>query len=167
LFHQVVQRVYAPARKILTAKAGGLLLTKAQPESQMFGAIPLLIVPFVLYNLGLLGLFGGGDDPWTTEMFSFHMMSGGVFSMTLGDLMVLIGLIVLFVETVKSVRTTNASIMDHVLSTLVFIAFLVEFLLVKGAAHSVFFTLTVIALFDVLAGFSVAMRSASRNINVS
>lgn len=133
----------------------------------MFGAIPLLIVPFVLYNLGLLGLFGGGDDPWTTEMFSFHMMSGGVFSMTLGDLMVLIGLIVLFVETVKSVRTTNASIMDHVLSTLVFIAFLVEFLLVKGAAHSVFFTLTVIALFDVLAGFSVAMRSASRNINVS
>ncbi|TIU65895.1 MAG: hypothetical protein E5W15_24215, partial [Mesorhizobium sp.] len=109
----------------------------------MFGAIPLLIMPFVLYNLGLLGLFGGGDDPWMTEMFSFRMMSGGVFSMTLGDLMVLIGLIFLFVEISKSVRTTNASILDHLLSTLVFIAFLVEFLLVKGAAHSVFFTLMI------------------------
>ncbi|MDX8479311.1 hypothetical protein RFN28_12595 [Mesorhizobium sp. VK24D] len=133
----------------------------------MFGAIPLLIVPFVLYNLGLLGLFGSGDDPWAGVIFSFRMMSGGVFSMTLGDLMVLIGLVFLFVEMVKSARTTTASIMDHLLSTLVFIAFLVEFLLVKGAAHSVFFTLLIIALFDVLAGFSVSMRSASRDINVN
>jgi hypothetical protein len=38
---------------------------------------------------------------------------------------------------------------------------------VKGAAHSVFFTLMVIALFDVLAGFSVSMRSASRDINLN
>ncbi|PDQ22530.1 hypothetical protein CN311_03495 [Mesorhizobium sanjuanii] len=133
----------------------------------MFGAIPLLIVPFVLYNLGLLGIFGGGDDPWATEMFSVRMMSGGVFSMTLGDLMVLIGLIFFFVEMVKATRTTNASIMDHLLSTFVFVAFLVEFLLVKGAAHSVFFTLTIIALIDVLAGFSVSMRSASRDINMN
>ncbi|RWM97259.1 MAG: hypothetical protein EOR84_13050 [Mesorhizobium sp.] len=132
----------------------------------MFGAIPLLIVPFVLYNLGLLGIFGGGDDPWAIQMFSIRMMSGGVFSMTLGDLIVLIGLLLFFVEIVKSTRATNASIMDHLLSTFVFVAFLVEFLLVKGAAHSVFFTLMVIALVDVLAGFSVSMRAATRDINV-
>ncbi|RUW51470.1 MULTISPECIES: hypothetical protein [unclassified Mesorhizobium] len=133
----------------------------------MFGAVPLLIVPFVLYNLGLLGIFGGGDDPWASEIFSFRMMSGGVFSMTLGDLIVLIGLIFLFLEMVKSARTTTASIMDHLLSMLVFVAFLVEFLLVKGAAHSIFFTLMIIALFDVLAGFAVSMRSASRDINLN
>jgi hypothetical protein len=133
----------------------------------MFGAIPLLIVPFVLYNLGLLGIFGSGDDPWASEMFSIRMMSGGVFSMTLGDLIVLIGLILFFVEIVKSTRTSNASIMDHLLSTFVFVAFLVEFLLVKGAAHSVFFTLMVIALVDVLAGFSVSMRAATRDINMN
>ena len=57
--------------------------------------------------------------------------------------------------------------MDHLLSTLVFVAFLVEFLLVKGAAHSVFFTLMLIALVDVLSGFSVSMRSAGRDINVN
>ncbi|TIX32830.1 MAG: hypothetical protein E5V34_07145, partial [Mesorhizobium sp.] len=129
----------------------------------MFGAIPLLIVPFVLYNLGLLGIFGGGDDPWASQMFSIRMMSGGVFSMTLGDLIVLIGLILFFIEIVKSTRTSNASIMDHLLSTFVFVAFLVEFLLVKGAAHSVFFTLMVITLVDVLAGFSVSMRAATRD----
>ncbi|TIQ16104.1 MAG: hypothetical protein E5X61_29460 [Mesorhizobium sp.] len=133
----------------------------------MFGAIPLLIVPFVLYNLGLLGIFGGGDDPWASQMFSIRMMSGGVFSMTLGDLIVLIGLLLFFIEIVKSTRTSSASVMDHLLSTFVFVAFLVEFLLVKGAAHSVFFTLMVIALVDVLAGFSVSMRAATRDINVN
>ncbi|GLS39587.1 hypothetical protein GCM10010869_51840 [Mesorhizobium tianshanense] len=133
----------------------------------MFGAIPLLIVPFVLYNLGLLGIFGSGDDPWAIQMLSIRMMSGGVFSMTLGDLIVLIGLLLFFVEIVKSTRTSSASIMDHLLSTFVFVAFLVEFLLVKGAAHSVFFTLMVIALVDVLAGFSVSMRAATRDINMN
>ncbi|TIL81117.1 MAG: hypothetical protein E5Y81_04230, partial [Mesorhizobium sp.] len=86
---------------------------------------------------------------------------------TLGDLIVLIGLLLFFVEILKSTRTTSASIMDHLLSTFVFVAFLVEFLLVKGAAHSVFFILMVIALVDVLAGFSVSMRAASRDITMS
>ena len=54
---------------------------------------------------------------------------------------------------------------DHLLSTFVFVAFLVEFLLVPGAAHSVFFTLMLIALVDVLAGFSVSIRSAGRDVN--
>ena len=133
----------------------------------MFGAIPLLIIPFILYNLGLLGILGGGVDPWSSVIFSFNMMSGGVFSMTLGDLMVVIGLLFFFIEIVKSTRTSNASILDHLLSTFVFVAFLVEFLLVTGAAHSVFFILMVIALIDVLAGFSVSIRAAGRDVNLN
>ena len=130
-------------------------------------AIPLMLIPFILYNLGLLGILGGGADPWSNVIFSFNMMSGGVFSMTLGDLMVVIGLLFFFIEIVKSTRTSNASILDHLLSTFVFVAFLVEFLLVKGAAHSVFFILMVIALIDVLAGFSVSIRAAGRDVNLN
>ena len=131
----------------------------------MIGSIPLLVVPFVLYNMGLIGLFGGDADPWAQVLFSMPMMSGGTWSMTLGDLMVLIGLILLFVEIMKSTRTSSVSVIDHLLSTFVFVAFLVEFLLVPGAAHSVFFTLMLIALVDVLAGFSVSIRSAGRDVN--
>lgn len=136
----------------------------------MLGSIPLLIIPFVLYNIGLTGIGLTGDaagDPWKTELFSVAMMSGGVFTMTLGGVLVVIGLILLFVEVVKSTRTSNSSVVDHLLSTFVFVAFLVEFLLVKGAAHSVFFTLMVIALVDVLSGFSVSIRAAGRDVNVS
>jgi hypothetical protein len=47
-----------------------------------------------------------------------------------------------------------------------FIAMLVEFLLVQRAATSTFFLLMAIALVDVLAGFIVGMRSAQRQIEV-
>ena len=135
----------------------------------MLASIPLLILPFILYNIGLAGFFGGGPngDPWAAEIFALSMMSGGVFSMTLGDLMVVIGLLLFFIEIVKSTRTSNASVVDHLLSTFVFVAFLVEFLLVRGAAHSVFFTLMVIALIDVLAGFSVSLRAAGRDVTLN
>ena len=84
--------------------------------------------------------------------------------MTLGIAMVVIALLLFFIEIVKATRTSNASVVDHLLSTFVFVAFLVEFLLVQGAAHPVFFVLMVIALIDVLAGFSVSLRSAGRDV---
>ncbi len=134
----------------------------------MLSGIPLLIVPFIVYNMGLAGFFGDGPegDPWATEIFSFRMMSGGEFSMTLGILLIVVALLLLFVEIVKSTRTSNASVVDHLLSTVVFVAFLVEFLLVQGAAHPVFFTLMVITLVDVLAGFSVSLRAAGRDVHL-
>jgi hypothetical protein len=132
----------------------------------MLGMVPLLVIPFLLFNLGLAGLFGAsGADPFATDLFSLTMMSGGVWTMSIGDLLIVVALLLLFVEMMKSTRTSNASIVDHLLSTFVFVAFLVEFLLVRGAAHSVFFTLMVISLIDVLAGFSVSIRSAGRDVN--
>ena len=134
----------------------------------MLGSIPLLIIPFILYNVGLTGMVGeAGGDPWKTEISSLAMMSGGVFTMTLGDVLIVIALILLFVEVVKSTRTSNWSVIDHLLSTFVFVAFVVEFLLVKGAAHSVFFTLMVISLVDLLSGFTVSIRAAGRDVNVN
>jgi hypothetical protein len=132
----------------------------------MLGHIPLMLIPFIIYNLGLVGLFGGaGGDIWGQQLFSLTMMSGGVWSMTIGDALILFALLILFAEVMKSTRTSNASVLDHFLSTFVFVAFLIEFLLVRGAAHSVFFTLMVIALVDVLAGFSVSLRAAGRDVH--
>ncbi len=132
----------------------------------MFSAIPLLIVPFILYNLVLAGFMGGGGDALSQEVFAMSMISGGRWSMTLGHVVIVTGLVFLFLEILKSTRTGNSSIVDHLLSMFVFVAFLVEFLLVPGAAHPVFFILMVMALIDVLAGFSVSLRSAGRDVNL-
>ena len=132
----------------------------------MLRSVPLLIVPFILFNLGLAGLLGeGAAAPWDQALFALPMMSGGSFSMTLGDLLILIALLLLFVEILKATRTSTASVVDHLLSIFVFVAFLVEFLLVRGAATSVFFILMAIAFVDVLAGFTVSLRSAGRDVH--
>lgn len=132
----------------------------------MLSKIPLLVIPLILFNLGLFGLMGG-DDPFIRSLFTVEMMSGGTWTMTIGDVIVLVALLILFVEIMKSTVTGMASIIDHLLSTVVFVAYLVEFLLVAGASTSLFFTLMVIALIDVLAGFSVSIRSAGRDINMN
>ena len=130
----------------------------------MIARIPLLIITFIVFNLGLAGLFGSGD-PWAATVFSMPMISGGVWTLTAGDLLVLGGLALLLAEIVKASRGYSASVTDHMLSMFVFVAFLVEFLLVRGAAHPVFFTLMAIALVDVLGGFVVSVRAAGRDVN--
>lgn len=130
--------------------------------------IPLTVIPLIAYNIiafGLLGAFPG--DPWSFPIIDkIEMVSGARWSFPMGDLMIVVGLVVLFIEVVKATRTTASSIMDHVLSTVVFIVYLVEFLTVKQAASSVFFVLMVISLIDVLAGFTITIRGARRDLTM-
>jgi hypothetical protein len=135
----------------------------------MLANIPLMVIPFIVYNVFALGLFGGGpdgNDIWQSVILSVNMISGAQWKMTLGDLLITFALLLLFVEIMKSTRIGASSIIDHLLSTFVFVAFLVEFLLVPSAAHAVFFILMIITLVDVIAGFSVSIRSASRDVSV-
>ena len=56
--------------------------------------------------------------------------------------------------------------LEHILSTLVFVVCIVEFLLVDKAATSTFFLMTVISFVDVVAGFSITIRAARRDFSV-
>lgn len=129
----------------------------------MLALFPLMIFPFIAYNLILVS--GSGVAMLSQTVLSVTMMSGGVWTMNVGEMLIVASLILLFFEIMKSTRTSNASVLDHLLSTFVFVAFLVEFLLVGGAATSVFFILMVMAAVDVMAGFSVSIRAAGRDVS--
>ena len=124
---------------------------------------PLLIVPFVIYNMFAF-LFGVTD--WTTPITSVQIISGGVWQIAPGDLLIAFSIVILFVEILKSTRMGVRSIVDHMLSMLIFIAMIVEFLLVERAATSTFFLLIVIAFVDVLGGFTITIRTAQRDISI-
>jgi hypothetical protein len=133
----------------------------------MIAAIPLMLVPFILYNLGMIGLFGGGGiAAFDQNLFSMTMLSGAEWTLSVGDGLILVGLVFLFVEVLKSTRNSSGSLMNHMLSLLVFVAFLVEFLAVRDAATQVFFLLMVTAFIDVIAGFAVSVRTASRDVSI-
>lgn len=133
----------------------------------MLAAIPLMLVPLALYNLGMVGLFGGGGVAGLDQvLISVTMLSGAVWTLSVGDGLILVGLVFLFIEILKSTRNSQASLMNHMLSLLVFVAFLVEFLAVRDAATQVFFILMVTAFIDVIAGFAVSVRTASRDVSI-
>lgn len=130
----------------------------------MFFNIPLTLAPLVVYNLVAFGFFGATPgDPWTQPVLTLHLVSDGRFTLLLGDIVLVAGLALLFIEIVKATRTTGPTIVDHAMSLLIFIVYLVEFLTVRSAATSVFFILMVIALIDVIGGFTITIRGARRD----
>ena len=58
------------------------------------------------------------------------------------------------------------ALLDHLFSMALFVVFLVEFLLVQGAATQIFFILMLVSLVDVVAGFTVSIKSASRDVAI-
>jgi hypothetical protein len=124
---------------------------------------PLLLISFAIYNMIMFLMPGVG---WTAPVTTVHMMSGQDWVLTWEDCLVAFSIFLLWIEIIKSTRIGMRSVMDHILAMGLFVAMLVEFLLVKQAGTSTFFLLMMIALVDVLAGFIVGMRSAQRQIEV-
>jgi len=124
--------------------------------------IPLMIIPFAIYNMlaFLLSL------DWGKQTASIHMVSGAAWTLTYGEIMIAASVIILFFELLKSTRLTTRTIVDHTLSTLLFIGMIIEFLLVQKCATGTFFLLLVISFVDVVGGFTIAIRAAQREVTV-
>ena len=138
----------------------------------MLIAIPLLLIPVVLYNVVVL--FGGGERALTNgdallrdPVLSVTMASGAQWSIGAGDLILFVGLILLFFELVKSTSSQKAAIINHALSMILFIVVLIEFLLLPGFATSTFFLIGVMVLLDVLAGFIVTIISSRKDFDLA
>jgi hypothetical protein len=124
---------------------------------------PLLLVPFVLYNM--LAFLTPGLS-WTQEIARFHMMSGADWTLTSSDILISGAILLLFGEMLKATRLSTRTIVDHLLSTVLLLAMVVEFLLLRQAATGTFFLLLVIAFVDVVGGFTITIRTAQRDISV-
>lgn len=146
----------------------------------IFNVFPLILIPVLIYNLLAFGSTVAGTTGadvrrnLTNEWFSVPMASqepgvAGVlqtveWSVTSGDMLILISLVLLFVELLKSTSTGTSAIFNHALSMLVFIICLVEFLLHPAFATTPFFLIMIMSLLDVLAGVVVTIVSARRDV---
>lgn len=129
--------------------------------------LPLLVVPFLLYNVFAFLIFEDFEGEFReATLFTLPLVSGATFALTVSAAIILLALLLLGLEVVKATRVGSASIADHVMATVLFVLFLVEFLLVPQAATSTFFVLMAIALVDLVCGFAVSLRAATRDIMV-
>jgi len=140
---------------------------------KMLRLIPLMVLVLIAYNF--LILFAGEPTKEITDpvfnmlggpLFELPMISGGVWTFTLEHLFIVVSLVFLFFEVVKATSTGGAAMAEMAISTVVFIIYLVEFLLVKNAASSLFFILMLISLIDVLAGYIISVKVARRDLAI-
>lgn len=111
--------------------------------------IPSLAYIFILYNIIL---FTNGNENIAKVMdyiFITLPLVSGSLAMSIGDILIILGVIALFIELMKSASATDITLAEHGLSVLTFFAFLLELLLVQGAATSTFLLLTLLQLLDV------------------
>ncbi|MDI1281058.1 hypothetical protein [Brevundimonas sp.] len=137
----------------------------------MLIALPLLLIPVVIYNIvvlsGMMGSNGAlqADAVLRDPIFSIPMASGANWDVGVGDLILFMALILLFFELLKSTSSQKVAIVNHALSMILFVACLVEFLLMKGFATSTFFLIVVMVMLDVLAGFIVTIIAARKDLD--
>ena len=124
---------------------------------------PLLLIPFAIYNVIA---FLMPDVTWTGVVTTVHMVSGADWTMSAGDLLITLAIVLLCGEVVKSTRVGLRNVVGHAFSLILFVGMLIEFILIKQAATATFFLLLVISFFDVLGGFVVTLRSAQRDVTV-
>lgn len=130
----------------------------------MFRAVPLFVFLLIAYNINML--IGDINTTLATQLYAVNLISGALWNFTVSDLYIILGVLTLYIEIFKSTGTGIVSVIDHSLSMLVFIIFLIEFLVVKGCGTSTFFILGLMSLLDVIAGFTVSIVAARRDFAV-
>lgn len=123
-------------------------------------AFPLLLIPFILINVLMFTIDGG----LSAQVFSVALPSGTELTLTAGDVSILVGLVFLYFEILKSTRTGNSSILDHVLSLSLFVIALLQFLLSAAAGNAPFLIISLMMFVDVIAGFTVSIAVARRDV---
>lgn len=124
--------------------------------------IPTLIIAVGLYNALAFLMPGSLIAP----LLTLPLLSGQALAVNAGELIVCLAVLLLFVEIVKATRTGGATAIDHALSLLLFVGCLIEFLAVPQTGTAVFMIITLMTLLDVIAGFTISLSTARRDLMV-
>ncbi|MEP2827531.1 hypothetical protein [Parvibaculum sp.] len=128
----------------------------------MLGTLPLMAIVIIIYNV-VIYLTGLSME---SQITSISLISGAVWTISVGDLILYAGLLLLFLELINATKTGASTIVNHALSMLVLLIALVQFIVLPQFGTSTFFALVLLALFDVIAGFTVTITAARRDFTV-
>jgi hypothetical protein len=116
---------------------------------------PLLLIPLAVFNI-IVFLMPGVS--MTETLFSVPLMSATRMPVTLSDMLLALGMLLLLLEVIKGARPGAKFLMDHLLSLVVFGGAAAEFVLWPKFGTSTFFLLTLLALVDFLSGIALRVR---------
>lgn len=126
----------------------------------MFPLIFLLIIVYAAMAV-IIGDMAGVLDK---VVISINLMSGAEWNLTGSTIFIVVGLFLLFIEILKATKIDSASMVNNGLSMGVFVIALVLFIVLPDYGNSTFFIITMMALLDAIAGFTITAVTARRDI---
>jgi hypothetical protein len=129
------------------------LKKKASPMSMV--GFPLLLIPLAIYNI-IVFLMPGVS--FADPIVKLTLMSGAEWPLTLSDILLALGILLLLFEVIKGARPGAKYLTDHLLSLIVFGGAVAEFLLWPRFGTSSYFLLAMLALVDFLSGIALRAR---------
>jgi hypothetical protein len=126
---------------------------------------PLLLIPLAIYNIVVWLM---PSVSLTEPLVRVTLPSGAEWPITLSEVLLSLGILLLLLEIAKGAKPGSKYITDHLLSFIVFAASVAEFVLWPKFGTSTFFLLALMTMVDFLggivlrAGRPVASSSAAR-----
>jgi len=118
---------------------------------------PLLLIPLAVYNIIA---FLMPSVSFSDVLFKVPMITGETWPVTLSDLLLALGVLLLLLEVVKGARPGAKFLMDHLLSLIIFGAAAAEFVMWPKFGNSTYFLLVLLSMADFLGG--IAQRARRR-----
>jgi hypothetical protein len=122
-------------------------------------SFPLLLIPLAVYNI-IVFLMPGVS--FADTLFSLTLVSGAVWGVNLGDVLLALAVLLLLLEVIKGARPGAKYLMDHLVSLVVFCAAAAEFLLWPKFASSTYFLLVLLSSVDFLTGLALRVHRPAR-----
>ena len=122
---------------------------------------PLLLIPLAICNIVIFLMPG---VQFAAPLFTLTLMSGVAWPVTLGDVLLALGIVLLLLEVIKGARPGAKYFTDHLLSLIVFGGAAAEFAMLPQFGSSIYFLLTLLALVDFLSGIALRTRRSARAV---
>ncbi len=123
---------------------------------------PFMLLAVIAYGVTVAAL----GVPLSREVLNLSLPSGTVFTLTMSELLLAISTIVLFFEIMNATSAKSSSILNHGFSMVVFIACGLIFLFIPGFGTGTFMIIMLMALVDVIAGYSISILTARRDMTL-
>jgi hypothetical protein len=120
---------------------------------------PLLLIPLAIYNI-IVFLMPGVS--LAEPIVTVTLMSGAEWPLTLSDMLLALGIVLLLFEVIKGARPGAKYLTDHLLSLIIFGGAVAEFLLWPRFGSSTYFLLALLALVDFLSGIALRARRGAQ-----
>ncbi|WGS21172.1 MULTISPECIES: hypothetical protein [unclassified Bradyrhizobium] len=122
---------------------------------------PLLLIPLAVYNI-IVFLMPGVS--FTDPLIRLTLMSGEEWQITLSDMLLAVGVLLLLLEVIKAARPGAKYLTDHLLSLIVCGAAAAEFVLWPKFGTSTYLLLALLALVDFISGIALRTRRRAQAV---